>query len=500
MAMRSLPSAPRPMWVLSVTSLGALLASLNFSTLIVALPDLMRGLHSTLLQGVWILMAYMVAQTVMVLMGGSLADTFGRRRLYISGMALFTVVSLLAGYSATANTLIVLRVVQGIGGALVMANSTALVADAFPRHELGRALGINVMVVAVGQIIGPVVGGWLATDYGWSWTFWFNVPFGVLGVLWALWVFRASPRETLQRRQLDWRGMVAYLVAVTGLLMALSEGAVTGWNQAFVYITGAAFIIAMPLWIWLEQRHPAPLLHLPLLKNRVFGMGALAAALNAIARMAITFLMIFYFQGAKGDSALTAGLLLIPMAAGMLLVSPLSGWIADRSGATLPATGGILLSMVGMIGLAITLTLSTPFWLIALWLLLAGLGSGFFNSPNSSNMMNAAGPKRRGEASGIRALTTNTGMMLSVAFSFVLVTEAIPRTAMLAIFAGTASHLPNPQVALVGFLQGLHLAFWVMAGISLVAAALSALRNAPASRSRSQAGPEASQNIVVKGR
>lgn len=472
-------SKARPGLVLSVTSLGALLASLNFSTLIIALPALMRGLHSTLLQGVWVLMAYMVAQTVMVLMGGSLADTFGRRRLYVAGMALFTVVSLAAGYSTTADTLIVFRVIQGIGGALVMANSTALVADAYPRNALGRALGVNVMVVAVGQIIGPVLGGWLTTDYGWSWTFWFNVPFGVIGVLWTLWVFSKDGREKVQGRQMDWGGIVAYLIAVTGLLMALSEGSVIGWHEPFVYVTAALFVIGMPIWIWIERRHPAPLLHLPLFKNRTFGLGALAASLNGVARMAITFLMIFYFQGAKGDSALTAGLLLIPMAVGMLVISPISGGIADRYGPTLPATGGILLSMVGLIGLAVNLSLHSPYWLIALWLLLAGLGSGFFNSPNTSSMMNAAGASKRGEASGIRALTTNTGMMLSVAFSFLLVTRAIPRTAMLAIFAGTAANLPNAQQALSGFMNGLHLAFWVMAGVSLVAAVLSALRENP---------------------
>jgi EmrB/QacA subfamily drug resistance transporter len=467
----------RRWWILSVTSLGALLSSLNFSTLIIALPDLMRGLHTSLLQGVWVLMAYMVAQTVMVLMGGSLADQFGRRRLYVLGMAVFTLVSLLAGSTPDAVDLIVLRVVQGIGGALVMANSTAIVADAFPRDEMGRALGVNVMVVAVGQILGPVLGGWLTTDYGWRWTFWFNVPFGVLAVLWALWIFRGSWDKPATGRALDWGGMVFYLLAVTGLLMALSDGSVSGWENPFVYVTGGVFMVATPLWLAIERRHPAPLLHLPLFQNRTFGLGALSASLNAVARMAITFLLIFYFQGAQGDSALTAGLLLIPMAAGMLVISPLSGWIGDRFGNTLPTTGGILLGMVGLTGLALGLQLNTPYWQLALWMVLAGLGAGFFNSPNSSSMMNAAGPKRRGEASGIRALTTNTGMMLSVAFSFALVTQSIPRPAMLAIFAGTARALPDAARALAGFIAGLHLAFWVMTGLSAVAAVLSALRD-----------------------
>ncbi|MCL8208872.1 MAG: MFS transporter [Actinomycetia bacterium] len=464
-------------WVLTLTSLGALLSSLNFSTLIIALPDLIRSLHATLLQAVWVLMAYMVAQTVMVLMGGSLADLFGRRRLYLIGLILFTVVSWVAGYSPNATDLIVLRVLQGIGGALVMANSTALVAEVFPRDELGRALGVNVMVVAVGQIVGPVLGGWLTTDFGWAWTFWFNVPFGILAAAlgWALFGREAAP--VARYRQLDWGGILAYVVAITGLLVALSEGAVNRWTTPLVAVGGAAFVVATPIWLWIERRHPEPLLHLPLFKNRTFGLGSLSAALNAIARMAITFLMIFYFQGAKGDSALVAGLLLSPLAVGMLVMSPVSGWIADRWGAVVPATVGVLLTTAGLVGLAAGTELDTPYWQLAGWMAVAGIGAGFFNSPNTSSMMNAAGPARRGEASGIRALTTNTGMMLSIAFSFVLVTQAIPRPAMLAIFAGTTAGLgAGMATALQHFIQGLHLAFWVMAGVSAVAAVLSGLR------------------------
>lgn len=178
--------------VLAVTSLGALLSALNFSTLIIALPDLIRSLSISLLSAMWIMMAYMVAQTVMVLMAGSLADHFGRRRLYILGMLIFTGVSLAAGFVHSALWLITLRVLQGMGGAMLMANSAAIVADWFEPHELGRALGINVMVVAVGQIIGPVLGGWLTTDYGWQWTFWFNVPFGIIAVLFAVKVLGLS--------------------------------------------------------------------------------------------------------------------------------------------------------------------------------------------------------------------------------------------------------------------------------------------------------------------
>lgn len=482
--------------ILAVTSLGALLSALNFSTLIIALPDLIRSLSISLLAAMWIMMSYMVAQTVMVLMAGSLADRFGRRRLYIFGMLLFTVVSLAAGFVDQAPWLIVLRVVQGVGGAMLMANSAAIVADAFPKQELGRALGINVMVVAVGQIIGPVLGGWLTTDYGWQWTFWFNVPFGVVAIILAVMVLGLSnARGPRERKAFDTAGVITYLIGVTGLLVALTWGAVKSWQDPEVFIGFAAFVIFMPWFLWNERRATAPILHLALFKNRTFGFGNLSASLLSIARMAVLFLLIFYFQGPKGDTALEAGILAIPLALGMLILSPISGWMSDRFGPLLPTTFGTVLTVVGLCGLAIDIRVNTPYWHLALWMLIAGFGSGLFNSPNSSNIMNAAGVTHRGEASGIRSLTTNTGMLISIAFSLVLVTQSIPRQAMLAIFAGTVRGIPASarHASVTAFIHGLHLAFWVMAAIALLATILSVMRGS----SGKKASPRLLQAILL---
>ncbi|MDA8192577.1 MAG: MFS transporter [Thermaerobacter sp.] len=468
----------RKWWILSVTSLGALLSALNFSTLLIALPDLIRTLHASLLQAMWVMMSYMVAQTVVVLMAGSLADRFGRRRLYLSGMALFTVLSLVAGFVSSAAWLIGLRVLQGIGGAMIMANSTAIVADAFPSRQLGRALGVNIMVVAVGQIVGPVLGGWLTTDYGWQWTFWFNVPFGIIAVSWGLWVLGFRTHLSPSRQPIDWAGIASYLVAITGLLVSLTWGAVVGWRTIPVYLGTGATVVMLPVFVALEWNRPWPLIHLRLFGHRGFGLGNLAATLNAVARMSIMFLLIFYFQGAKGDSALMAGILSTPLAIGLLIFSPIGGAIADRWGAVIPATLGIVISMAGLAALALDTGLHTPYWHLALFMGLGGIGSGLFNSPNTTGIMNSAGPHYRGEASGVRSLTTNTGMLISVAFSLVLVTSQIPRQAMLAIFAGTVRGVSGPARAasLQGFIHGVHTAFWAMTAISLLAAILSALR------------------------
>jgi EmrB/QacA subfamily drug resistance transporter len=473
-------------WILSVTSLGSLLSALNFSTLIIALPDLLRELHASLLQAMWIMLSYMVAQTVMVLMAGSLADRFGRKKLYIAGMVLFTAISLIAGFADGAGWLIVLRVLQGIGGAMVMANSTAIVADAFPKEELGRALGINIMVVAVGQIIGPVLGGWLTTAYGWQWTFWFNVPFGVLAVVWGLWAMGIADHKTSDpNKAIDRWGIATYVLSVTGLLLALTWGPIQSWSSPVVWISAIVFVICFPLFLMNESRHPAALLHLPLFLNRTFSFGMLSATLNAIARMAVMFMLIFYFQGALAYDALQAGIMTIPLAAGMLIVSPLSGWLGDRFGETAPATAGLFLNIWGLVGLAVDTGITTPYWRLALWMTVISIGAGLFNSPNSSSIMNAAGPKYRGEASGIRSLTTNLGMMLSIAFSMPIVTHSIPHEAMLAIFSGTQVGMKGAESSMNGFIQGLHAVFWFMAALMLAATVLSFLRSGRTSRQRS---------------
>jgi len=484
----------RKWWILSVTSLGSLLSALNFSTLIIALPDLIQGLHATVLQAMWVMLAYMVAQTVVVLMAGSLADRFGRNRLYIWGMILFTVISLIAGFSSNATVLIIARVLQGIGGAMVMANSTAIVADAFPAKELGRALGVNIMVVAVGQIIGPVLGGWLTTAFGWEWTFWFNVPFGLVSILWGIWAMGFSDGKEAQlvkTKQTDGWGLLTYVLSVTGLLLALTWGPIQSWASPIVWVSGAFFVVAFPIFLSIEKKHPAAILHLPLFSNRTFSLGMVSATLNGVARMAVMFMLIFYFQGALYYDALEAGILTIPLAVGMLIVSPLAGWLGDRFGERMPATLGLLISMFGLIGLALDTGLHTPYWQLALWMSLISIGSGLFNSPNTSSVMNAAGPKYRGEASGIRSLTINMGMMLSIAFSMPIITNTIPHEAMLAIFSGTKVGMDSGGGALDGFIHGLHLVFWLMAALMLIATLMSYLRSGSsrAAQPQGQAAP-----------
>src|ERR671936_1498544 len=222
-------------WALSCTSLGMLLATINSGTLIIALPDLERALHTSLLSLVWVILAYMIASTVLVVTAGRLSDLFGRKKAYVAGFLVFSLASLGAGFAGSGTELIVWRVLQGIGGAFLFANAAAIVTDAFPREQLGLAMGTNTMVAAIGLVIGPVLGGALVA-ISWHWVFWFNIPFGIVGSLWAAFVLHelASPDP---ERRLDLLGTSAYVLGLTGLVLGISKGGLSGWDNTMVIVT-----------------------------------------------------------------------------------------------------------------------------------------------------------------------------------------------------------------------------------------------------------------------
>lgn len=459
-------------WALSVTSLGMFLATVNSGTLLIALPDVERALGTSLLTLVWVILAYMVASTVLLLPAGRLADQFGRKRLYVAGMALFTVASLGAGFAGSGTALILWRVLQGVGGALVFANSGALVTDAFPREQLGLAMGTNVMVAAVGLVIGPVLGGWLV-GFGWAWVFWFNVPLGVLGTLWAAMVLHELQDDGPREAGLDPWGNLLVLGGLTGLVLGLSDAGLDGWSAPMVVVGLAAAAVLLPLFVWAEIRVRTPMLDLSLFRIRVYSAAAGAAFLNGLARFALMFLFVFYFQGPQGDDPIIAGLKLAPLALGMLVASPVAGIWADRRGSRVPAVAGMLLTAVGLAGMT-TLQVDTPFWESALWLAVVGVGSGVFNSPNTAAMMAAVPARRRGIASGTRTMLQNTGAVISIALMLMIVTAVVPTRLLFSIFSGLTTGLSADR--LEPFMHGMHLALWILAGFSLRGAVVSALR------------------------
>jgi len=458
-------------WALSCTSLGMLLATINSGTLIIALPDLERSLGTTLLQLVWVILAYMIASTVLVLTAGRLSDLFGRKKAYVGGFLVFAAASLGAGFSADATQLILWRILQGIGGAFLFANAAALVTDAFPKEQLGLAMGTNTMVAAVGLVLGPVLGGALVS-ISWHWVFWFNVPLALAGAIWGTLVLHelADPDSV---RGLDLLGTTTFVTGLTGLVLGISKGGISGWNDPVVIAGLVAAAVLLPAFVLIEHRGRAPMLDLDIFKNRLFAAATAAAFINGLSRFALMFLFVFYFQGAQGDDPITAGLKLTPMAIGMLISSPIAGAWADRHGSRMLAAMGMLVGAAGLAAMT-TLQPASPYWQSTLWLLIVGIGSGMFNSPNTAAMMGTVPSYRRGVAAGARTMLQNTGAVISIAFVIAIVTAAVPKPTLFKIFSGLASGLSDAK--LEPFIHNMHTALWVLAATSVVGAVVSLMR------------------------
>jgi EmrB/QacA subfamily drug resistance transporter len=458
-------------WALSCTSLGMLLAATNSGTLIIALPDLERSLHTSLLALVWVILAYLIAATVLVLMAGRLSDLFGRKRAYVGGFLVFALASLGAGFSGDATALILWRILQGIGSAFLFANAAALVTDAFPKEELGLAMGANTMVAAIGLVLGPVLGGALVA-ISWHWVFWFNVPFALAGAVWGALILRELSK-TDSVRGYDVLGTSTFVVGLTGLVYGVSRGGISGWNDSLVIDGLVAAAVLLPLWVAIERRSRAPMLDLGIFKNRLFAAASAASFINGLARFALMFLFVFYYQGAQGNSPIQAGVKLIPLALGMLVASPLAGVYADRHGSRALAAVGMLVSAAGLAGMT-TLDVHTAYWQSGLWLLVVGVGSGMFNSPNTAAMMGVVPAHRRGIAAGARTLLQNTGAVLSIAFVLAIITSAVPKSTLFAVFSGLAQGLSAEKLA--PFIANMHVALWVLAATSLIGAGVCLLR------------------------
>jgi EmrB/QacA subfamily drug resistance transporter len=448
-------------WALSCTSMGMLLAATNSGTLIIALPSLERSLHASLLALVWVILSYMIASTVLVLTAGRLSDLFGRKTAYVSGFVVFAFASLGAGFASNGAELVLWRIAQGIGAAFLFANAAALVTDAFPREQLGLAMGTNTMVAATGLVLGPVLGGALV-EISWQWVFWFNVPLGLLAALWG-WLILHELSKPDAVRGFDIPGTALFVVGLTGLVLAISRGGVQGWSDPIVYAGLAAAVTFLPAWVLVERRGRAPMLDLSMFSDRMFSAATAAAFLNGLARFALMFVFVFYYQGAQGDGPITAGIKLAPLAVGMVIASPLAGMYADRHGSRTLAALGMLVTGVGIM-LMTTLQVATAYWESAFMLALVGIGSGMFNSPNTAAMMGAVPAQRRGVAAGARMLLQNTGAVVSIALVMAIITASVPKQTLFSIFSGLTKGLSSQ--ALAPFIANMHTALWVLAAIS----------------------------------
>lgn len=456
-------------WIaLSCTTIGALFSVLSGSTLMLALPVIMKDLNVGMGIVTWILMGYMLAMTILVPAIGRISDILGRKKLYVSGFALFTLASFLCAISQTGIQLLVFRLVQAVGGSLMVANSTAIVADAFPKKELGRALGINSMIISIASIAGPILGGFLIS-VGWRSIFYINIPIGILGTLWAAFQLKESSKST-QKQKFDLKGTIAFSIGMLALLLALTLGGFTGWfNLTVIGLFLAAFVLLW-LFIWIENRTEEPMLDLKLFKTKVLAFAYASNLLNGIARGAVTFLLIFFFQGIKAIDPIEAGILLTPFAISMMVISPLSGYLSDKYGTRLLSSVGLIVSAAGLFGMMF-ITEKTSIVELVICMLIMGFGSGMFFSPNTTAIMGNVPANKRGIAAGVRTMATNAGNVLSIAVSMAIISSSISPEAMQALFVGT--QVGSAGIAVGQFMGGLRTAFVISFIFSLIAAVIS---------------------------
>lgn len=448
------------------------MAAIDANIVILALPSMMQSLHADLVEMIWVIMSYILISTVILLTLGRMADMLGRVRMYNLGFVTFTIGSVLCGISQTAIQLILARLVQGAGGAMMVVNSAALLTEVFPPNERGKALGINGITFSAGAVLGPVLGGLILSAASWRWIFFINVPIGLIGTVWGYRVLRElTPR--VKGESFDAFGAITFSVGLLALLAALTLGIEAGWTS--VPILGLfALFLAMGAAFFLRERSAAnPVLDFSLFKNRVYAFSTLAAMMQSLAMFAVNFLIVFYLQAVRGYDPLTAALLLIPLPAMMALVAPFSGTLADRIGARFPATLGVVIQAVALLGFMF-LKPDTHYLAIAVGLALMGLGGGLFYPPNTSAAMNAAPKNRLGIASAALATLRQTGMVTSLALAMAVAAASLPRDDMMKLFIGTSVAMGSNSMQ--AFVVGMHGAFTVSLGLSLVAALFSLAR------------------------
>jgi MFS family permease len=478
-------------WIaLSNTTLGMLMATMNSSILLIALPDIFRGIqvdplspgNTSLL--LWLIIGFLVVTAVLVVTFGRLGDIYGRVRMYNAGFAVFTLFSILLSVTWMHGTsgalwLIIMRILQGVGGAMLMANSSAILTDAFPVDQRGLALGLNSVAAIAGSFIGLVVGGVLA-PVDWRLVFLVSVPFGIFGTVWAY----LKLRDTGVRRpaRVDWWGNVTFAIGLISLLVGITygiqpyHGHATGWTNPWVLAAMGGGLAVLVVFCVLEAKVADPMFHLDLFRIKAFTGGNLANLLSGLGRGGLQFILILWLQGiwlpqhgySFASTPLWAGIYMLPVTIGFLVAGPASGWLSDHFGPRLFSVGGLLLSALTF-GLLIMLPVDFTYWQFAVILLLNGIGMGLFTAPNRAQVMNSVPANQRGVGAGITATFQNSAMVLSIGvfFSLIIVglSQSLPHTLSTGL---TAQGVPPSDAARLAALPPVGVLFASLLGFNPV--------------------------------
>jgi MFS family permease len=449
-------------WIaLSNTTLGVLMATINSSIVLIALPDIFKGIGINPLEPgntsylLWMMMGYLVVTAVLVVSFGRLGDMFGRARMYNLGFGIFAAASILLAVtwmhgSAAAWWLIAFRIVQGVGGAFLMANSSAILTDAFPANQRGLALGINGIAAIAGSFLGLLIGGVLS-PIDWHWVFLVSVPVGVFGAVWAY--LKLHDTGVRQPARMDWWGNMTFAVGLIAVLVAITYGIqpyrnhAMGWGNPWVLgaLIGGGLVLA--LFVVIEVRSASPLFNLSLFRIRSFTAGNVASLMASLGRGGMQFILLIWLQGiwlpqhgySFAQTPLWAGIYMLPMTLGFLVAAPVSGYLSDRMGTRVFAAVGMLVAAVSFL-LLIALPVNFTYWQFAAIVLVNGLGQGLFSSPNRAEVMNSLPANARGVGAGMSTTFQNSAMVLSIGIFFSLITAGLSANLPGAMYQGLTQH------------------------------------------------------------
>src|ERR1700760_4223375 len=449
---------PRYKWIaLSNTTLGVFMTTINQSIVLIALPDIFHGIGLDPLGAgntsylLWMFMGFMVVSAVLVVSFGRLGDMFGRVRMYNLGFAVFTVASIFLTVTwmhgvAAALWLILWRVVQGIGGAFLFANSTAILTDAFPSNRRGTALGLNSIAAIAGSFIGLILGGVLGPE-NWHLIFLVSAPVGVFGTVWAY--FMLHDIGVRKHARMDWWGNILFGVGLIAILVGITYGlqpygsSAMGWGNPFVLGAMIGGLVLLVVFVWVETKVQEPLFHISLFKIRAFAAGNIANLMLSMGRGGMQFMLIIWLQGiwlplhgySYSQTPLWAGIYLIPLTVGFLVSAPLSGILSDKFGAKAFTVGGALIPGASFL-LLLFVPVNFPYWEFALVIALNGFGSGLFVAPNRAELMNSVPANQRGAAGGMIATFMNSASMLSIGLFFSLLVIGLSSKLPATLFSG----------------------------------------------------------------
>ena len=444
--------------VLSNTTLGTLMSSLDGNIVLIALPTIARDLPGTsLFDLLWILLGYQLVTATVLVNFGRLADMFGRVRLYNFGFAIFTFGSALCSLSQSSAQLIGFRLVQAVGAGFLFSNSAAIITDAFPEDQRGMALGINQVSIVIGSVLGLVLGGLLTSAVGWRSIFWVNIPIGVFATTWSH--YKLKELAVIRKgERLDLLGNFSFAGGIALVLTGITLYVVSSLSFSLLIVMSATGAGLLVVFVFVERRVSQPMFDLSLFRIRMFTAGNIAIFLNALARGAVSLVLVFYLQGPTMNlSPLLAGVFLIPVSLSLAFLGPISGWLSDKYGARLLSSLGLGVSSVGFVlltGIGPTIT----FQQLALPLVFVGSGMGLFASPNRASIMNSVPETERGVASGTSTTLVNVGATFSLAIAFTVMSLTTPIKDLQLVFLGVQSSGSAPWVgSFIGSIRSVYL-------------------------------------------